>query len=280
MSKPFQNPPTSANRMAHNTYINQRLDDHFILAKDDEEYALTPSFWRSWRVYQKSTEPKLLRAGLIMERELTREKAVLQEQRDKLDKDGKKHMQKYGVISKGSAVRQIAHRRESLFTADEMDNNAYLNRRIRETDAYITKHITGKLPRRRRTRGEKAPYDLGEPFGYGEEPPFVDYSETGLKAHYQKLTAKWEKQRKIDRRIELFHANKMDFRLASPGYEEEWVGEFGDMRVEMLARELGFVRPPPDPPSFYNDGFGNIVRLDANGEETIIGYTSKDVVVL
>ena len=125
------------------------------------------------------------------------------------------------MISKGSAVYQIAYCRESLFTADEMDNNAYLNRRIRETDAYITKHITGKLPRRRRTRGEKAPYDLGEPFGYGEEPPFVDYGETGLKAHYQKLTAKWEKQRKIDRRIELFHANKMDFRLASPGYEEE-----------------------------------------------------------
>jgi hypothetical protein len=63
--------------MAHNTYINQRLDDHFILAKDNEEYALTPSFWRSWRAYQKSTEPKLFRAGLIMERELAREKAVL-----------------------------------------------------------------------------------------------------------------------------------------------------------------------------------------------------------
>ena len=88
------------------------------------------------------------------------------------------------MIFKGSAVCQIAHRREFLFTADEMDNNAYLNRRIRETDTYITKHITGKLPRRRRTRGEKAPYDLGEPFGYGEEPLFVDYGETGLKAYY------------------------------------------------------------------------------------------------
>jgi hypothetical protein len=39
-----------------------------------------------------------------MERELAREKAILQEQRDKLDKDSKKHVQKYGVISKGSAA--------------------------------------------------------------------------------------------------------------------------------------------------------------------------------
>jgi hypothetical protein len=73
-----------------------------------------------------------------------------------------------------------------------MDNNAYLNRRIRETNAYITKHITSKLPRRRRTCRETAPYDLGEPFGYGDEPLFIDYGNTGLKAHYQKLTAKWE----------------------------------------------------------------------------------------
>jgi hypothetical protein len=94
------------------------------------------------------------------------------------------------------------------------------------------------------------------------------------------LIVKWEKQRKIDCRIELFYANKMDFRLASPGYKEEWVGEFGNIRVEMLARELGFVRPPPDPPSFYNNSFRNIVRLDTNREETIIGCTSKDVVVL
>jgi hypothetical protein len=65
----------------------------------------------------------------------------------------------------------------------------------------------------------------------------------------------------------------MDFRLASPGYKEEWVSEFGDMRVEILARELGFARPLPNPPLFYDNGFGNIVRLDTNREEIIIGYT-------
>ena len=119
-----------------------------------------------------------------MERELAREKAVLQEQRNKLDKDGKKHVQKYRVISKGSAVRQIAHRRESLFTADEMDNNAYLNRRIRETNAYITKHITSKLSYKRHTYREKALYDLGKPFSYRKELLFINYSKTSLKAHY------------------------------------------------------------------------------------------------
>ena len=72
-----------------------------------------------------------------------------------------------------------------------MDTNAYLNRRIRETNTYITKHITGKLLCRRRTRGEIAPYNLGKPFGYGNELLFVKYGKTGLKAHYQKLIVKW-----------------------------------------------------------------------------------------
>jgi len=66
--------------------------------------------------------------------------------------------------------------------------------------------------------------------------------------------------------------NKIDFRLASPRYKEEWVSEFSNMRVEILARELGFVRPLPNPPLFYNNGFSNIVRLDTNREEIIIGY--------
>jgi hypothetical protein len=65
----------------------------------------------------------------------------------------------------------------------------------------------------------------------------------------------------------------MDFRLVSPGYEEEWVSEFGNIRVEILARELGFTRLPPNPSLFYNNGFGNIVRLDTNREEITIRYT-------
>jgi len=40
----------------------------------------------------------------------------------------------------------------------------------------------------------------------------------------------------------------------------------------MLARELGFARLPPNPPSFYDNSFGNIVRLDTNREEITIRY--------
>jgi hypothetical protein len=53
-----------------------------------------------------------------------------------------------------------------------------------------------------------------------------------------------------------------------------WVGEFGDMRVGMLVRELGFVKPPSSPSLIYDDCFGIIVILDANGVGTTIGYTN------
>jgi hypothetical protein len=77
--------------------------------------------------------------------------------------------------------------------AKEINNNTYLNYYIKETEAFIIKHIISKLPRQRRRCGETRPYKLGGPFRVSNKPPFVDYSPTSLKAHYQKLIVKWEK---------------------------------------------------------------------------------------
>jgi hypothetical protein len=43
---------------------------------------------------------------------------------------------------------------------------------------------------------------------------------------------------------------------------------------------MGFAKPPKVPYlSFYDNGFGYIVKLDLDGTETIIGYTNRGVVV-
>jgi hypothetical protein len=43
---------------------------------------------------------------------------------------------------------------------------------------------------------------------------------------------------------------------------------------------MGFAKPPKAPySSFYDNGFGHIVRLDPNGTKTIIGYMNRGVVV-
>jgi hypothetical protein len=43
---------------------------------------------------------------------------------------------------------------------------------------------------------------------------------------------------------------------------------------------MGFAKPlKVSYLSFYNNGFGYIVRLDPNGTETIIGYINRGVVV-
>ncbi len=299
-SRPFQNPPTTANRNAHLAYLNRRMEDHFNADNDDELYPLSPTFWSSWKAYQSTTETKILKAKLITEREHAREQVALQAARNKADKDGKKYVQKSGVLHKGSGAWQVAHRRETLLEKEELDNNIYLNRRVKETDAFIRKHITGTLPRRRRLPSERAPYDLGFQGESGPQPPFIDYGYTGLKKHHAELREKWSEQRpsrvvegEFDRwhighsqaqNQELFYSYQSEFRQEggwrSNGAEngDIWVKEWGEFHVREWARECGFIDPPRGHPSFYNDGFGNIVRLDTDGTETIIGYTKQGVV--
>ena len=45
--KPFQEPLITTNHAAHAQYLNNYMDDHFILTDEDDEYALIPGFWRS-----------------------------------------------------------------------------------------------------------------------------------------------------------------------------------------------------------------------------------------
>jgi hypothetical protein len=142
-------------------------------------------------------------------------------------------VQKYGVISKGARTRQVAHRRETLYNQDKFDNNAYLNRRVRETNAFIIKHIIGKLPRRRRNPHESAPFDCGEPFGYSDLPPFLpEYSFIRLKEQHEKLTKKWAKQRTtrevdaIDDRWHVANQHAVN-KLLFYSYKDEFMQEGG-----------------------------------------------------
>jgi hypothetical protein len=109
-SRPFQKPPTTINRGAHLAYLNRRMEDHFNADNDDEQYPLSPTFWSSWKAYQSTTETKILKAKLITEREHAREQATLEAARNKANKDGKKHVQKNGVLYKGSGTWQVAYR--------------------------------------------------------------------------------------------------------------------------------------------------------------------------
>jgi hypothetical protein len=91
-------------------------------------------------------------------------------------------MQKYSIIFKGARARQVAHCCKTLYEKDELDNNAYLNCRVKDPDAFIVKYITRKLPRQYKKPNEIALFDCGKLFGYSDLPPFLlEYGFTGLK---------------------------------------------------------------------------------------------------
>jgi hypothetical protein len=55
-------------------------------------------------------------------------------------------VQKYNTIFKGAKARQVTYRYKILYKKDKLDNNAYLNCRVKETNIFIIKYITRKLP--------------------------------------------------------------------------------------------------------------------------------------
>ena len=100
-------------------------------------------------------------------------------------------MQKYSVISKGARARQVAYCRKTLYKKDELDNNTYLNRRVKETNVFIIKYITRKLPWQRKKPNKTILFDYGELFRCSNLPPFLpEYSSTRFKEQYKKLTKK------------------------------------------------------------------------------------------
>jgi hypothetical protein len=75
---PFQRPLTSTSRPTHLKYLDQCLDDRINLGIE-----FTPSFIRSSRACQSTTEPKILKYILIQEREINQAKADIQGRRRK-----------------------------------------------------------------------------------------------------------------------------------------------------------------------------------------------------
>src|SRR6266487_1345586 len=105
--KPFQRPPTTANRVAYMKYLDMRLDDHI-----DRDIELTPSFVRSWRAYQQTTEPKILKSQLIQEQEINK---AMQDLEAKRRKEGSNAwVQSHRVLTKGIGVDQIRHKKETF----------------------------------------------------------------------------------------------------------------------------------------------------------------------
>jgi hypothetical protein len=88
-------------------YLDKRLDDYI-----NYDIELTPSFVRSWRAYQSTTESKILKSILIQEREINKAKADV-ESRQRKEGSGT-WVQSYGVITKGMGVDQIQHKKETF----------------------------------------------------------------------------------------------------------------------------------------------------------------------
>jgi hypothetical protein len=116
-----------------------RLIMSMLTSVDHFEFGipLTSSFQVALRKLQKSTEPKIYQAHLIQQREIGKVAHDIEERRRKHATG--KHVQSHGVIYKGHAARQIAHRYESVYNAKEETKNMYLERRNKEADAYWIK---------------------------------------------------------------------------------------------------------------------------------------------
>ena len=130
-SQPFQKRPLTRDRPAHEAYINRRLLDICVIGEENEP--LTPSFYRSWRMLQLSTNAKVLSAQLIIERDFLRVEAEKERLRRKAGSG--KYVKKHGVIYKGVAAEQIEERLEEAHKVW----SAAQERKIKRVDKFLAK---------------------------------------------------------------------------------------------------------------------------------------------
>ena len=104
---PFANTPLTRDRPAFQQYLENRLVDHYCNVQP-----LSPGWWRSWRKFMRVTEPKMIEASLIKEREHQRIAAQQAQLRRKAG--SRNHVQKNGVIYVGAARSQIQERQETV----------------------------------------------------------------------------------------------------------------------------------------------------------------------
>ncbi len=134
---------------------------------NSEELQLTPSFYRSWKAYQASTEPKIIKSSLVIQREQERLDALKEYVRRKSASSA--HVQKYGVIRKGAGAEQVRLRWEALTRKHDEHVNAYWTKYYRDLDKWWTRVWIKPLQRRRRTKNmdpdELPPYKDSPPEG-------------------------------------------------------------------------------------------------------------------
>jgi hypothetical protein len=88
-------------------YLQTRWTDSFCL-----EQPLTPSYGRALLKYKKFSATRILSAKLMKERKI--KKARNEQDRMRRKSGSSQHVQKNGVIYKGTAVRQIAERKQEV----------------------------------------------------------------------------------------------------------------------------------------------------------------------
>ncbi|KAG4429141.1 hypothetical protein IFR05_015376 [Cadophora sp. M221] len=102
--RPFQQPLTSQTRLAHEAYLERRIDDHI-----DSLQPLTPSYSRSPQAYHTYTNRKMAEVQLIENREVERIEHA--KQKSALRAGSSRYVQKSGAIRFGDARAQIQERK-------------------------------------------------------------------------------------------------------------------------------------------------------------------------
>jgi hypothetical protein len=212
-------------------YIDQCLADHF-----ENDVELTPSFQRSLRALQQSTELKIVKSNLILEREKARILAIDEEKRRKESSGA--WVQQGGVLTKGMGVDQIKQKKEDFQVLQDGAKKMKMIRTINTADN-TWKGIVGKMSRFRKARGVT------------KDPDF-----TGIQPKSKLLSQYDEILLEINKRRENWDLLS-EMRRKSHG-----------ISLEQRRRYLGYSSGYK--PSFYIDISGDLIRIEEDGSELIV----------